>query len=228
LIGDSHGRAYFHGLKEAFPEINFVVFERGGCSFFSTRYVSFADKTSHECDNARATAFAEITQQPSRVLLAQRWLWYSTRSHFSKDGRISFSNEESFSNFVSDEIKNLRRVIEASGSTLTVFGAVPGFRVVGSPLDCVTRPIKPATCQFTSVGDPAVSHNRVFDQRLGAALGSGFINPFDILCDETRCRNFDDTGQSVYSDADHLSIWGSSYVVMQIRDTLMPLRNPGG
>jgi len=50
-----------------------------------------------------------------------------------------------------------------------------------------------------------------------------YIDPYDVLCDENICRNTDNDGNPLYSDAKHLSKVGSDYFVERIRDQLLDI-----
>jgi hypothetical protein len=50
-----------------------------------------------------------------------------------------------------------------------------------------------------------------------------FIDPFDYLCDEVRCRNTDDQERLIYSDVSHLSIHGSQFMIESIEKRLLEL-----
>src|SRR5690606_11590101 len=73
MIGDSFMRAYYSGITSVFPDINFVVFESGGCEFYSLTFVGDNKYKPEECKKTRSRAFDEIGRAPGPVLLSQQW-----------------------------------------------------------------------------------------------------------------------------------------------------------
>lgn len=50
-----------------------------------------------------------------------------------------------------------------------------------------------------------------------------FLDPFDVLCDKQRCRNIDGQRRLIYSDAGHMSKFGSIEVVEGFKPQLLKL-----
>ena len=40
-----------------------------------------------------------------------------------------------------------------------------------------------------------------------------FLDPYDVFCEENTCRNIDEYNRLIYSDANHLSRYGSRELI---------------
>ena len=114
---------------------------------------------------------------------------------------------------------------------LIVLGGVPNFQIytggyATSPYECVSKPMLSADCATTPLDGGVQRQHRRVNAAFKAALGDGiqFLDPFDALCDEKACRNFDDHSHPIYSDSAHLSEDGAVFVVRRLSDVLDLMR----
>ena len=61
-----------------------------------------------------------------------------------------------------------------------------------------------------------------FAQQTGSFI---FIDPFDYLCDENKCRHIDAERHLMYSDNSHLSTYGSLFMMRALEPQLLSLLN---
>lgn len=226
VIGDSHLRAYYEGLRTEYPQINFIVHEYGGCEFYSDRYYGDTMVDVDKCLRMREEAWREIEGTTNTVILGQHWYANFTETQISRDGfpPHKFHDFEHYVNFVTGEIIRLRSRIKGR---FIVMGGIPKFTIytggyAKSPYDCVTRPLLTADCAATDEhGSVQVQHreiNDLFAQSLPTDIE--FIDPFQALCDRSLCRNFDGGSHSLYSDSAHLSMEGSRFVIGKLTPEL--------
>lgn len=219
VLGDSHAKAFYAGLSESFPSINFVFFAANSCPMFSMTYIAASAPGAEMCKSTKAKAYAEIKAKPSDVILIQNWSMYSYGMKTADDVRLKFHNDATFAAFAADQLSDMKATILPK-NRLTVIGGVPRFRKPGSPYDCLARPGVPR-CDSTDLSDPFVAKHFRFNAAFRHVYGSTeFIDPYEYLCSTTSCRNFDDDGKPIYSDEGHLSVWGSQYLVRAIWPSL--------
>jgi peptidoglycan/LPS O-acetylase OafA/YrhL len=217
VIGDSHGRAYYAGLVQHFPNRPIIVFEASGCSFFSTRY-SKAELVGTEykqpCDVARKIAFDELRKSGDfDLIIAHSWYVYPV---VSDNGEIiKFSSVKDFGQFVGKEIDHLRD--ELHPHSLTVIGDVPTSGFYGRRIkDCIGRIQSSAEmCRSTPASNYLIHVRKQLNDALREGIRATFLDPYSALCDDSNCYMMKD-GQSLYSDWDHLSVAGSKYVVSRL------------
>ncbi|HEY0233534.1 MAG TPA: SGNH hydrolase domain-containing protein, partial [Afipia sp.] len=108
---------------------------------------------------------------------------------------------------------------------LFVIGSVPGTAAgISSVLDCVSRPWLSfkSSCEKSLIQDQPLAEraqiNRLLDLKL--PHDATFLNPFDALCTTDTCNMLID-GNPVYSDATHLTKFGSILVTNKFRERLL-------
>jgi len=222
VIGDSNAQQYFAGLKTAFPKVNFRVMQFANCTFFSPDFTR--DFTGHPnpsfydagCRAARETAFNEIRRSPAPVIVSQVWTNFSLISEKTGE-KSSLPSFSVAALFYADQLVDLKQKLGAK--SLIVIGTIPG--VVGiqsAPADCFFRPaILRNRCENSQPNVARRTNNRL----LASALGNRatFIDPFDALCDATRCKMTDETGP-IYSDPNHLTQHGSELVLSSFQQAI--------
>lgn len=224
VIGDSHARALYSGLRAAMPEFNFVIFGPNACPLYSID----PPLNSHhpnsavvaECTAAQALAFTELAAhaQPT-ILLAQ--LWYTYSAVLRSDVRRAVpSAPDSFAREVAAGIAGLRTKLNAE---VFVVGGLPVYEASVSPMDCLGRPTGARSC-LTPVSAPQTRMQARFNSRLAEIIGRGaLIDPFAVLCFGDTCDTVLRDGRPVFSDDSHLSVWGSVHVVKNLRGELLRL-----
>jgi peptidoglycan/LPS O-acetylase OafA/YrhL len=225
VIGDSHARALHAGMH--MPDTNVVFWENAGCEFYSTEYIGETILREQECLTAKQDAFQDIGKRDAPVLLTQHWRTAYVDRHIAPGTDLpdlQFKTPEEYAEFVAQELRGIADAI--SPQPLIVLGGVPRFHLRGAPFDCRARPFAGDDCATSPRDHPFVAFhdqfNMILQQRLPADVV--FLNPFDVLCDQETCRNFDDRGMPIYSDRAHLSIWGADFLVAALAADLATLQ----
>lgn len=224
VIGDSHARALYQGLITTFPERHIVLYSWSGCDFFSLRYMSpNIDRKFQQCADARNAAHQEIAEKNADVILTQRWESYRQRQrimHIETGEERPFTSDEDYARFVAKETSHFIR--NQRYHKLLLIGAVPEFSESGSPMDCLQRPyFSPSICHSTARNQEPVASIDAFEHimRNNLPQDTPYLSVFDVLCDEMACTNMIN-GAPVYSDKNHLSIWGARHVSGHYADVM--------
>lgn len=223
VIGDSHARALYAGLAASFPDVNFIIFGPDSCPLYTIRFGLHRDPHAKACQRTRKLAFAEIAAGDAPVFMMQHWAARWKSEHFNVNGEgpaLKLRSRRKFARFVSDELAGVKALIGAQ--PLTVIGGWPRYDAPSSPLDCISRPLQQTACDTSDLSTPVIAEQRRLNRLLSAAIDGRFrlIDPYDYLCDEKRCRNFDSAHQPIYSDRTHLSSWGSEFLVAAMKPDL--------
>ena len=219
LMGDSHGRQYAYGLDKLLVKDKNASMYVSRCT--SSIYLpNFVRVDTNNQFNYSHHALSDVlnivqTSKPKLVILSELWIWQmSVADILDKNGRRLHKKITT-----EDVITGILALKKKIGeSTLVVIGNVPG---AGYNLyDIFSRPRLPmfskidANKYLKSRPKPA---NIAFNNTLrDAALSSGkfiFLDPHDILCHDGLCENLDGQKRLIYSDAYHLSRYGSTEVI---------------
>lgn len=225
LLGDSYMRAYRAGLAEHFPDINFIVYENGGCEFYSDRFIGDAAANQDACIAARQQGFEATSGTTATVILSQHWAANMTENQIDVTGEaepVYHSDPAEYGRWVAGEISKLSKNF---GGKVIVIGGPPKFgdmhdaaRASQSPYDCLARPLSFADCgtsyRFDSVRMEHAQINSSLSTHLPPEIT--FVDPYMALCSDTECLNFTDGGLPIYSDYGHLSTDGSAYTVEKL------------
>lgn len=223
LVGDSHARALHAGLVRWFPDTNFVIVAPDACPLYTTVYGLHKDINSKGCLAGRKLAFKEISRGDAPVLLTQHWAARVISKHFRDDGNgdeVRYSGHLEFAKFVGREIEGVKALIK--GQPLVVLGGLPRYAAPSSPLDCISRPYQTSSCDRSRYSNGTVAEHLSINRALSASLAGkvGFLDPFDFLCRDGECRNFDDEGRTLYADTTHLTGWGAEFLVERMKPAL--------
>ncbi len=220
VIGDSHARGLYAGLVRAFPKVNFVFFVPDACGFYSAGFYASYAQTGEDCRSLRQQAFAEIAESNSPVIIFQLWRSYVRLRHVPVNGRgPAFQTKQAsvFAVFAAAQIEKLKS--QLGNRSIIIVGGVPTFANVGSPEDCFSRPLQRPPCATSPRRTVVDRVNADFNSAIAAIPNKTFLwlDPFRYLCDQSHCRNMTPDGKTIYVDEDHLSIWGSEYLVSLFR-----------
>lgn len=226
VIGDSHGQMFYYGLTKLNPDapIGFRVFERGACNFVTE---------AASCD-AKTDAAAFIgAGSVSNALLSQSWMRGNYETEYF--GRPQAQWRSDPAEFAAHYLPALQTALTTgylSGlKHLVVVGEVPQFAGQSDAVTCLTRPNyfhEPIPCAEASfVQYPELLRFREFNRLMAEGIRQmhvapevTFLDPFDALCDDRFCRQIED-GRLIYSDDDHLSLYGSDLVVSFFQQALI-------
>ena len=231
LMGDSHARHYAEGLFKVIAKPNNLsLFSASGASCFYLP--NFTRTTKGEpwdtkCPQSlnKALSYIQLTDSPV-VVISHSWLSQLNRADlidaYGKRRNIKINIEH-----VIQGLLSLKQKI--GNAQLVVIGNVPttGGHIL---YDIFTRP-KALFFDYFNPQDYLYSVRNEKFEVVNLALKSAaektgeflFIDPFDYLCDEDKCRNTDEKNRLLYVDSGHLSIYGSLFLIQKIEGKLMEL-----
>lgn len=223
VIGDSHARAYYAGLRALYPARPLVFFTANACLIFSERLSADwleSNPMGDECAATRGAAFEALRALPDNSFdLVIAGSWAATDLIDKQSGeviRFTPDDDTAFAAAVSGEVRRL--IADLAPHAVTVVGNVPTTGQFGkSPLQCISRPMLAAEQDCSSypiIDGSIISKRRDTNDALRMALDgiAIFADPMPALCDGSQCATIRN-GKPVYSDWDHLSGWGSMLVV---------------
>ena len=231
VLGDSHGRHYAEGLFKALAEPNNMsLYIASGTSCFHlprfTRTTEGHD-WDNDCPKRLVVAKKDIdkAEQPPVVIISHAWNSQMDNADILDDEGVRTGAKVSVEH-IKQGILELKELL--GDAKLVVIGNVPG---AGANLyDVFTRPRPLMFSKFDPEDylyhnrDPKLEYTNAELKRLAEETGKfAFIDPFDYLCDETRCRNTDDQRRLIYSDQGHLSKYGSILLIDAVKDQLLDL-----
>ena len=226
VIGDSYALALHAGIQRYLGTAHVVFWERGACEFYSLNYVGSMNKRPERCVRTKRDAFIELKAHPETpVVLSQHWyanyveeMRYEPSS--PKDVALPIDPPQSFratsideyARFVAHELTQLKERLGVS--QLTVVGGPPKFARVFSPLDCYLSPVNPEGCHARPLNAVTRWH-QTFQEALITHSRGAFevIDLYQALCRDEVCAHVTESGELIYSDYGHLSVWGSNAVV---------------
>jgi peptidoglycan/LPS O-acetylase OafA/YrhL len=227
VLGDSHSNHLMPGLEKVFPETGILNIGSGSClPFENVDAFSELNDIQHRqlCRATMGTAFQVLRSSTSisTVLLSARGTSYIS-DHTFRDGegnRLKSSVDDNDSNitiFTAALPRTLREITNL-GKRAIIALDVPGLGF--HPKECLhLRAIELLNVirePCAVLRDAAAAEQRLYRELVIAAAAKfsdvSIIDPFDVLCDDTLCSAVKD-GQMLYRDADHLSVWGSEYII---------------
>jgi hypothetical protein len=146
-------------------------------------------------------------------VISQSWCYQQTIADRIDENGARTGEGVDFEEVVAGLIR-LKRML--SISSLVVIGEVPGAGIncfEEMTRSALSQRFYPEQVRSRRLPDGAADFNR---RMARAAQQTGefyFFDPADALCDANGCRNIDDLGRPIYSDAYHLSIFGSRLVI---------------
>jgi len=220
LMGDSHGRHYADGLYLRYANIKKLNLHiAAGTSCFHlpdfTRITQGSD-WDRVCPQAFNTAIRMIrsAEKPPLVVMSHSWVKQISRADRLVQG-VRSHKPVSIDDLILS-IHNFKAMI--GDAELVVVGEVPKAGV--NLYDVLSRP---RVLFFTnsdveqylfSIADKKlIEFNRSLREASEVSGDFTFYDPFSILCNAERCKNLDSERRLIYSDAGHLSKYGSRYVI---------------
>jgi peptidoglycan/LPS O-acetylase OafA/YrhL len=229
LLGDSHGAHYAEGMnKEVAQPFGASLYICAGPSYLHMPGIGRVTAGYDPLAFARndVPALRKVVSASERVpifVISQSWCFQQAIADRIDETGARTNEGVDFEEVVAGLLR-LKRMFGIS--TLVVIGEVPG-----AGINCFEEMTRPALSQRF---DPEqVRRRRLpndaadFNRRMAkAAQQTGefcFFDPADALCDTNGCRNIDDLGRPIYSDAYHLSIFGSRLVIAHFAPQLTQL-----
>lgn len=231
ILGDSHGRHYAEGVYQVIAKPNnYSLYIASGTSCFHLPNFTRTTKGHNWDVNCPkrleiAKSYLEKSKKPPLVIISHSWQSQMGRADILDSSGKRIGIEVSIQH-LKQGVLDLKEFI--GSSKLVVIGDVP--RAGTNLYDIFTRPrplmfggFNPEEYLYRE-RDPKLEEINAEFKRLAEETGGFiFIDPFDYLCDATRCRNLDDERRLIYSDAGHLSKYGSLFVIDAIKDRILTL-----
>ena len=235
LVGDSYLRAYHSAIVKKYPQSNFLWYEAPGCEFFSIRYfgLTASKKKMDSCKHYRNESF-KLLQSNQEIFLVIGQHWYASflekqvdSENFAVQPNLKFNNPKDYAEYVLSEIKLLQKL--SGYPKVVIIGGPPKSGIFGqywtSIWECIATPfgIDLDLCNTTKRNNKVLTFHDIFNKHIKYLIKQGnlqdisLINPYDVLCNDFECINFDDFKRPIYSDYGHLSIYGNEYVLNHLQ-----------
>jgi peptidoglycan/LPS O-acetylase OafA/YrhL len=234
LIGDSHGRHYAHGIDTVItqPVGKKLQISTGESCFYLPNYTRLDAKRDYDknCPKgfAHMKAVLSSVDAPPLVILSQLWLRQLSFAY-----KLNQAGERIDQSLTEEDILTslleLKTVV--GDSELLVIGQVPSTNKLNT-YDIVTRPNLDLWFGdeydwflFADRNPIYVAFNQKLKHLAETSQAFTFLDPFEVFCDETQCRNLTATSELIYSDTHHLSKIGSVMVIEHFKYEINALLN---
>ncbi|WP_051677312.1 acyltransferase family protein [Bradyrhizobium sp. URHD0069] len=161
------------------------------------------------CKKARETLLEWVkTYQYKAVIVGQRWLNYGGGALYRGDEQVKIADQATAENTMLSEVAAL----------------LPGFKgpviIAGwAPITntaCYTRPhYLQMTCPTISFAEYDIFRKVVSEFKSRTTLDVHFVDVAQAICPNGKCATTDSDGHILYTDSDHLSIYGAALIVPQ-------------
>ncbi|HEK2062945.1 TPA: acyltransferase [Proteus mirabilis] len=212
LVGDSFARQYANFFKES--EYNLIYIFVDGC-FSTENFQSVHGGEGHQaaCRKRYNNMNKAIAENPNAIVIySQNWDSYVVKN-------INNSNDEvSSTKILKNEILN---IVSKYNNKFFIIGAVNGSMGY-SLFECKAKNsmnLFNFNCQ-NEVKRRDIESNNILSDLSNNQENIQFINPNDYMCNDHSCSLSDDNGDFIYSDNDHLSIYGARFVGKEILKTI--------
>lgn len=202
LVGDSFARKYANFFKK--NNYNMIYTFVDGC-FSSEKYQSVKGNESHQkvCRDRYNNMITAIKDNPDAlVIYSQNWDSYTLKN-------LNDNSELPSSKVIKDELKKLTSSYK---NKFIIIGSNNGSMGY-SFFECKARN---SINIFTFNCLDHVKKRDIPSSDIIRSLDNNdniiFVDPNDYLCNEHECRISDDKGNPLYSDNNHLSIYGADFV----------------
>lgn len=113
-------------------------------------------------------------------------------------------------------LQNIVDEMNSAGKQVYIVSENPVFP--WQPRDFIHRPFSFNSQETHSVllKDDVYKHQKEYLDMLAEIKGAEIINGMDALCPNGECPMFDINGMPLYFDDDHLSVYGSHYLVKNL------------
>ncbi|MFX4212092.1 acyltransferase family protein [Aliarcobacter butzleri] len=227
VIGDSHGRHYLEGIyKEIALPYNLNLYSSSGTSCIMlpnfTRITEGKD-WDKLCSDALKKGLEFLKQSDNNILLLSASWVSQMQSADILDERGNSQHKTITKEDIGKGILELKEII--GSKTLIVIGQVPG--VEKNLYDIFTRPnpvffkIDYSEYLTTHARTDFVEFNQYFKKLSNSTNKFIFLDPFDVLCQNSICKNTDDKKRLIYSDTNHLSKYGSIEVINRFKKLIL-------
>ncbi|MFG1500391.1 acyltransferase family protein [Halobacteriovorax sp. XZX-3] len=216
LLGDSHGKQYYYGFTKYCARNNCNVFTNAGTSCINLKYFSRSTNESNwdeHCKNAYKQAIVRINKEkPNYIIISHFWLFQLKHAKYKGTTTEDLHHIKQGIVTLLDEVPRDTKII--------IIGNVPTTNNVNL-YDKLTSPllnINTRNLLKTKTEDlkEVIELNINFEKIVTNIKNVTYVNPFKILCNNIECHNLDTEKRLIYSDPNHLSLYGSELMVKEI------------
>ncbi len=201
IIGDSHAQHLYYGIKKnnkntELIQNDFLIDD------------NFLLKLKDNIDEFK----------PDIIIFSLRW------DHDKKINKIKFQWNAEFDekvfDFYKDELINMSKIL-TENTNFIVFGSLPMIGYANSSFDCLSRRLKfkKDICEYSLINkNKAILQRYKFNNFMQKKISDNnikFINPFNFLCENTKCKNIIDN-MHIYIDDSHLTKNGSLIIANEL------------
>ena len=225
LLGDSHARALYIGLRDFLAEKgdSLVITGIGGCAPF----IKDPEGDPNFCVKAFGQAVDRVVHDDN---VGTVFLTYRNDIYYEEGGKLKdVFSASSLGKFTTSDLndRGLSHTIQTlldAGKTVVFLWDVPNLGFTGR--SCLPRTgkgedWKPENCVISRKNADKQLKN--FSEKLNQTLAKfpnvKQVHLYEGLCDSERCLGATDE-HLLYTDDDHLSIFGSKYVIGALADKL--------
>jgi peptidoglycan/LPS O-acetylase OafA/YrhL len=232
LWGDSHAMHLAPGFLSLLNNVGgtMLVASKDACPpLIELDRISHSLTASDKCRRSNAATFATILASPSirEVVIAARWAFYSESTRFGRehgsaaylvDGSTDKASSQNSQALMVKRLSHMLETLSAAGKIVILVAQGPemGFDAAR----CVTLHPNAQTderaCSI-SFSDVVDRQTQAMHILVNAAVQTGatVVDPKNVLCDLHICPGLI-RNSAVYKDDNHLSHFGSEYVVKRL------------
>jgi peptidoglycan/LPS O-acetylase OafA/YrhL len=243
LVGDSHARPHATTLQAhaASAGYQLATITSGGCiGLFDVRKFINGRSKGKKCSLGLGNGLKLLHDglKPEFAVIANRWTKYVDPQEQTGDViELGWTSEDSPAanqrEFFLSALKRTVSELRAAGvRRILVLGPVPEFQA--DPSSCVVRATTYGVDVVKRCGQPKSDVERLtarssapLKQAIGTSEDIQLIDMVAPLCDETTCRPFQQDGEVLYGDTNHLNERGAKRTATwhaQAFEWLMPTR----
>ncbi len=187
LYGNSHAEHYYELLSQLATDAGMNM------KMYASGGCSLTTRTT-KCDSTKSGYSKALQQGTDISILAFRW-------------DQNFDNEEFLS-----ELDDLVTLAQSNSKKVIVMAQPPLLNFSPSKIENCNRLGITCPKPATSVNDKYPGYNKAVEQRV-TALGAEFFDPYAEITDNSQLYDDD---KLLYSDMDHLSVYGGRWLYQQI------------
>ena len=217
ILGDSYARAHAASLDDLFKGLNKKIHPSfADACFFSEKYTSLlSGKPRTDCTDRLNYALTYLDNNPGLPLIyAISWGGYEEKISTLQGERVTFKNRE----YVDFILGNITEISNSIGDhKLIIIGSPPGIQSSTGLAACVERPRYLGNlCESRLTTDQSSGNAYSLNEEIRTLVRNKrniiFLTPGDAFCTDGKCASLKD-GKFIYSDARHLSKYGSMLFV---------------
>lgn len=219
LMGDSHGKHYSEGLYKIItkPTHKVLHITAGFSCFYLPNFTRISTDLDYDklCPYHFKRSIDTIKNGNNPiVILAESWENQLSLAALLDDNGKRLSKQPTIEDVI-EGILALKKMI--GDSKLIVIGQVPTtnntllYDILSRPRADYSKIVNDDNLYYSI---PETKRMEINLKLRNASKESGlfyFIDPFEIFCEDGKCRNFTPDGDLIYSDTHHLSKAGSLY-----------------